>query len=66
MQSDEDKLSTIPVEIFDRNKFDLHSHVVEHDKLNGYHHISAHADDTSSVTKDDNILAIITDVVNDA
>jgi len=66
MQSDEDTLSTIPEEIFDGYEFDPHHHVVEHDQLNGCHHISAPADDTSSVTNDDNISAIITDVVNDA
>jgi len=66
MQSDEDTLSTIPEEIFDGYEFDPHSHIVEHDQLNGYHNISAPAEDTSSVTNDDNIPAIITDVVNDA
>jgi len=66
MQSDEDTLSTIPEEIFDRYKFDPHPYVFEHDQLNGYYHISATADDTSSVTNDNNIPAIITDVVNDA
>jgi len=66
MQSDEDTLSTIPEEFFDGYEFDPHPHVAEHDQLNGYHHISAPADDTSSVTNDHNITAIITDVVNDA
>jgi len=66
MQSDEDTLSTIPEEIFDGYEFDPHPHVVEHDQLNGYHHISPPADDTCSVTNDDNIPAIISDVVNDA
>ena len=66
MQSDEDTLSTIPEEIFDGYESDPHPHVVEHDQLHGYHHISAPADDTSSVTNHDNIPAIITDVVNDA
>jgi len=66
MQNDEDTLSTIPEEIFDRYEFDPHPHIVEHDQLNGYHHISAPADDTSSVTNDDIIPAIITDVINDA
>jgi len=66
MQSDEDTLSTIPEEIFDGYKFDPHPHVVERDELNGYNHISTPADNTSSVTKYDNIHAIITDVVNDA
>jgi len=66
MQSDEDTLSTIPEEIFAGFDFDPDLHVVEHDQLNGYHNISAPADDTSSVTNDDNIPAIITDVVNDA
>jgi len=65
MQSDEDILSTIPKEIFDGYEFDPHPHVVEHDQLNGYHHISAPADDTSSVTNDENIPAIITDVLKD-
>jgi len=66
MQSDEDTLSTIPEGIFDGYELDPHPHIVEHDQLNGYDHISATADDTSSVTNDDNIPAIITDVVNDA
>jgi len=66
MQSDEDTLSTIPDEIFDGHEFDPDPQVVEHDKLNSYDHISAPADDTSSVTNDDDIPAIITDVVNDA
>jgi len=66
MQSDEDTLSTISEEIFDGYEFDPHPHVVEHDQLNGYHHISAPADDASSVTNDNNIPAIITDVVNNA
>jgi len=65
-QSDKDTLSTIPEEIFDGYEFDPHPHVVEHDQFNGYHHISAPADDTSSVTNYDNIPAIITDVVNNA
>jgi len=66
MQSDEDTFSTISEEIFDGYEFDPHPHVVEHDQFNGYHHVSAPADDTSSVTNDDNIPTIITDVVNDA
>jgi len=66
LQSDEDTLSTIPEEIFAGYDFDPHPHVVEHDQFNGYHQFSAPADDTSSVTNDDNIPAIITDVVNDA
>jgi len=66
MQSDEDTLSTIPEEIFDRYEFNPHTHVVEHDQLNGYHHVSAPPNDTSLVTNDDNIPAIIKDVVNDA
>jgi len=66
MQSDEDTLPTIPEEIFDGYEFDPHPHVVEHDQLYAYHHISAPADDTSSVTNNDNIPAIIMDVVNDA
>jgi len=66
MQSDEDTLSTIPEEIFDGYEFDPHPPVMEHDQLTSYHHISAPADDTSSVTNDNNILAIITDVINDA
>jgi len=65
MQSDEDTLSTIPEEIFAGHKFDPHSHIVEHDQLNGYHHISAPADDNSG-TNNNNIPAIITGVVNDA
>ena len=65
-QSDEDTLSTIPEEIFDGYEFDPHPHVVDHDQINGYHHISTPADDSSSVTNDDNIPAINTDVVNDA
>jgi len=66
MQSDEDTISTIPEEIFDAYEFNPHHYVVEYDQLNGYHHISAPVDDTSSVTNNDNIPAIITDVVNDA
>jgi len=66
MQLDEDTLSTIPGEIFHRYEFYPHFQVVEYDELNGYHHISASSDDTSSVTNDDNIPAKITDVVNDA
>jgi len=66
MHSDEDTFSTIPEEIFDRYEFDPQRYVVEHDQLNGYHHISAPADDTSSVTNNNNIPTIITDVVNDA
>jgi len=66
MQSDQDTLSTIPKEILDGYEFNPHSQVVEHDQLNGYHHISATADDTSSITNDDNIPFIITDIVNDA
>ena len=66
MQSDEDTHSTIPEEIFDGYEFDPHLHVVEHDQVNGYHHISAPADDTPFVTNDNNIPAIIIDVVNDA
>jgi len=65
-QSDQDTLSTIHKEIFDGFGFDPQPHIVEHDQLNGYHHISAPADDTFSITNDDNIPAIITDVVNDA
>jgi len=66
MQSDEDTPSTIIKEIFDGYEFDPHPHVVKHDQLNGYHHISDPADDTSSFTNDNNIPAIITDFVNDA
>ena len=66
MQSDEDTFSTIPEESFDKYEFVPHSQVVEHDQLNGYHYISAPADATSSVTNDDHIPAIFTDVVNDA
>jgi len=65
MQSAKNTLSTIPKEIFDGYEYDPHPHVVEYDQKNGYHHISAPADDTSSVANDDNIPAIITDVVND-
>jgi len=65
MQSDKNTLSTIPEKIFDGYQFDPHCHVVEHDQLNGYHHISAPVDDTSSITNDDNIPAIITDDIND-
>jgi len=64
MQSDEDTLPTIPGEIFNGYEFDPYPHVVEQDQLNGSHHISAPADDTSSVTNDDNIPAIITDILN--
>jgi len=66
MQSDEDTLSPIPEEIINGYDFDPHPRVVAHDQLNGYHHISAPADDTSSVTNDDNIPVIITDFLNDA
>jgi len=66
MQSDANTLFTIPEEIFDGCEFDPHSYVVEHDQLNGYHHVSTPTDGTSSVHNDDNIPAIITDVVNDA
>jgi len=66
MQSNEDTLSTIPEEILDRYEFDPHPYIVEHDQLNGYHHISAPADDTSSITNDYNIPAIITNCVIDA
>jgi len=65
MQPDEDTLCTIPEEIFDGYEFDPHPHVVEHDQLKGCHNISTAADDSSSVTNNDNISAIITDVVND-
>jgi len=66
MQSDEDTLSTILKEIFDGYEFDPDPHVVEQDQLNSYHHISARTDDDSSITNNDNIPAIITDLVNDA
>jgi len=66
MQFDEDTLSTIHEEIIDGHEFDPHSHIVKQDQLNGYHHISDPTDDTSSVPVDDNIPAIITDIVNDA
>jgi len=66
MQSYKDTLSTIPEEIFDGYEFNPHPHIVEHVQLNGCHHISAHADDTSSITNDDNIPAIIINVVNNA
>jgi len=66
VQSDGNTLSTIPEVIFDGYEFDPHPHVVEHDQLNGYHHISAPTYVTSSVTNDNNIPVIITDVVNDA
>ena len=66
MQSDEDAFSTIPQEIFDAYEFNRHNHVMEQDQWNGYHHISNSADDTSSITNDDNIPAIITGFVNNA
>jgi len=66
MQSDEDTLSTITEEIFGGYKFNSHPHDVEHAQLNDDHHITASANDTSSVINDDNIPAIITNVVNDA
>jgi len=66
MDRDEDTFSTISEEIFDGYNFDPHPHVVKPDQLNGYHHISPPANDTFSVTKDDNIPANITDVVIDA
>jgi len=59
MQWNEDTLPTIPDEIYDGFEFDPYPHVVEHDQLNVYHHISAPADDTSSITNEDNIPAII-------
>jgi len=65
MQSDEATLSTIPEEIFEEYELDPHPHVVEHDQLKGYHPISAPADNTSSITKDNNIAGIIIDFVND-
>jgi len=66
MQSDAVNLSTIPKEIFGGYEFDPHPHVVEQDQLNRDHHISTPTDDTYFVTNNDNIPAIITDVVNDA
>jgi len=66
MQSDKNTLSTIPEEILDGYGFDPHPYIVEHALLNGYHHISSPAEDTSSVTNNDNIPPIIMDVVNDA
>jgi len=66
MQSDKETLSTIPEEISDGYELDPHSHIIEQDQLNGYHHISPPADDSSSVTNNDNIPANITDVINDA
>jgi len=66
MQSDEYTFSTIPEEMFNGYEFDPHSHVVEHDQLKGYFHISTSADNNSSITNDDNIPSIITNVVNDA
>jgi len=66
MHSDQDTLSSIPEEIIDRYEFDPHPHIVKHNQLNGYHHISTPANDTSSITNDDNIPAIITDIVNAA
>jgi len=66
MESDEDTLSTIHEEVFDGYEFNPHPQVVEYDQLNGYHHISGPADDTFSVTNDEEIPAIFTDVVNHA
>jgi len=66
MHSDEDTLSSIPKEMFAGYEFEPHHYVAKHDQLNGYHHISTPSDDTSSVTNNDNIPAIITDVVNKA
>jgi len=66
IQWDKDSVSTIPKDILDGYEFDPHPHIVEQDQLNGYCHISTPADATSSVTNDDNIPAIITDIVNDA
>ena len=57
---------SIPTEIFDGYEFDLHPQVVEYNQLNDCHQISAPANDTSSITNDNNIPAIITDIVNDA
>ena len=66
MQSDEDTLSIIPYEIFDGYEFDPHRHVVKQDQLNGDYHFTTPADNTSCITNDDNIPAIITEVVNNA
>ena len=66
MQSDEDSLCSIPEEIFTGCEFNPHHHIFKHDQLNGYHHISTTAHDSSSVTDNDNIPAIITNIVNDA
>jgi len=60
MQSDENTISTIQEQIFDRFEFDPQPHAVEQNHLNGCHHISALADDTSYLTNDDNIPGIIT------
>jgi len=66
MQSDEGTLSPISEETFDRYEFNPHTHVVVQDHLNRYHHISTPADDSSSITNNYNIPAIIIDVINDA
>jgi len=66
IQSVEDTLSTIPEDIFNQYKLDPHPQGIVHDQLNGYHHIYASTDNASSVTNNENIPAIITDVANDA
>jgi len=66
MQLEEDTLSMIQEEIFDRYEFGPHSHVVEHDYLKAYYHLSIPVDNTNPVTNDDKLSAIIPNVVNDA
>jgi len=65
IQSDNDTLYTILEEIFNVYEFDPHHHVVEQHLFNSYYPISTPTNDTSSFTNDDNIPAIITDIVND-
>jgi len=65
MQSDEDTLCTIPKETFDVYEFDPHLHGIEQHQLNAYYHMSVPAGDPYSITNNDNIPAVITDIVND-
>jgi len=59
IQSFEDTLPTIPKETSAGYEFNPHPNIVEQDQLNSYYHISTSADNTSSITNDDNIPAII-------
>lgn len=65
MQSDENIHPTVPKEILNGYEFDPHPYLVETDQLNGYYDIGAPTDNTSYVSNEGNIPAIITDIVND-